>query len=63
MATILAAIVGLLAGGVIWTAYDVASANAPSHRAGKATPAVATDATGMSVDRKDIEALANAMGN
>ena len=51
------------AGGILWTAYDVAGA-AP---AGKATTenqsAADTDATGMAVDNGDLSVLANAMGN
>lgn len=49
------------AGGVLWTAYDVASANAPQHKGDK--PAAVTDATGTEVNAADLAALANAIGN
>ena len=51
------------AGGVLWTAYDVASA-APGNKASvnQATPAD-SDATGMAVDNGDLAILANAMGS
>jgi hypothetical protein len=52
----------LWAGGVLWTAYDVASA-APSNSApGNQAAAAETDATGVAVDKDDLAILANAMG-
>jgi len=51
------------AGGVIWTAYDVASANAPSSSGKKPASAAMTDATGAEINQADLQALANAMGN
>jgi hypothetical protein len=52
----------LWAGGVLWTAYDVASA-APSNSAhGNQATAAETDATGVAVDKDDLAILANAMG-
>ncbi len=53
----------LWAGSVIWTAYDVASANAPDPDANRTAPAATTDATGTTVNGADLDALANAMGN
>jgi hypothetical protein len=50
------------AAGIIWTAYDVASANAPDPATNNAT-AADTDATGVAVDNRDLAVLANAMGN
>jgi hypothetical protein len=50
------------AGGVLWTAYDVASANTPDPAANK-SDAVVTDATGMPVKDGDLAILANAIGN
>lgn len=52
----------LWAGGILWTAYDVAGA-APANKAAEnqATPA-ATDATGVAVENDDLTVLANAMG-
>lgn len=50
------------AGGIIWTAYDVASANTPDPVTNNAT-AADTDATGIAVDNGDLAVLANAMGN
>lgn len=54
------------AGGVLWTAYDIADANTPAHQAhnakAKAT-ATMTDATGTPVDQHDLAALANAIGD
>jgi len=53
----------LWAGGILWTAYDVANA-APASKAAtenQATPAD-TDATGVAVDGGDLSVLANAMG-
>jgi len=51
------------AGGVIWTAYDVASANTPDPSAANKAPAAVTDATGAPVSKDDLAILANAMGN
>ena len=47
------------AAGVIWTAYDVAEANAPpAHPAGAHQPqARSTDATGTAVSDQDLQAL------
>lgn len=50
------------AAGIIWTAYDVASANTPDPVTNNAT-AADTDATGVAVDNGDLAVLANAMGN
>jgi hypothetical protein len=53
----------LWAAGILWTAYDVASA-APSDKpasANQAAPAD-TDATGAAVENGDLSVLANAMG-
>lgn len=53
----------LWAAGILWTAYDVASA-APSDTspsANQAAPAD-TDATGAAVENGDLGVLANAMG-
>ncbi len=49
------------AGGILWTAYDVAEANAPDPKAGNA--AVATDQTGDAVNAADVGALVNALGD
>ncbi len=52
------------AGGIIWTAYDVANATAPSDpKDSNASSALGVDATGTPVDNADLAALANAMGN
>ncbi|CAN5625183.1 hypothetical protein BH10PSE14_BH10PSE14_21970 [soil metagenome] len=52
------------AGGVLWTAYDVASAAPPSNSApGNQAAAAETDATGVAVDKDDLAILANTMGN
>ena len=48
--------------GIIWTAYDVANANAPDPATNN-TAAVPTDATGVAVNDGDLSVLANAMGN
>ena len=48
------------AGGILWTAYDVAEANAPDPASNVAGP---TDATGQAVTNADLAVLANAMGN
>ncbi len=50
------------AAGIIWTAYDVASANTPDPVTNNAT-AADTDATGVAIDNGDLAVLANAMGN
>ena len=52
----------LWAGGIIWTAYDVASANTPDPATNNSA-AAPTDATGTAVDNGDLAILANAMGN
>jgi hypothetical protein len=49
------------AGGIIWTAYDVAEANAPDPAANNV--AADTDATGAAVANADLAILANAMGD
>ena len=46
------------AGGILWTAYDIATAQ-PSD---PAVNAAAVDATGAPVNAADLAALANAMG-
>ncbi|WP_375393980.1 hypothetical protein [uncultured Sphingomonas sp.] len=51
----------LWAGGILWTAYDVADAT-PDHgtaAAANATSSDAVDATGVAVDTKDLAVLAN----
>ena len=53
----------LWAGGILWTAYDVASANTPDPATGNNQAAAQTDATGVAVDNGDLAILANAMGN
>ena len=53
----------LWAGGILWTAYDVASANTPDPAANNSAAAAPTDATGATVDNGDLAILANAMGN
>ncbi|MBN8814019.1 MAG: hypothetical protein J0J06_01070 [Sphingomonas sp.] len=50
------------AGGILWTAYDVAQANAPDPAAGNAS-AAQQDATGEAVSNADLAVLANAMGD
>ena len=50
------------AAGIIWTAYDVASANAPDPVTNNSV-AADTDATGVAVDNRDLAVLANAMAN
>lgn len=51
------------AGGVLWTAYDVASANAPDPRhKHDASAALPTDATGATISNDDLAAVGNAMG-
>ncbi len=49
------------AGGIVWTAYDVAEANAGDPKPGNA--AVATDQTGDAVNSADVGALVNALGD
>jgi len=51
------------AGGVLWTAYDVANAYAPPKATGDTAPAAVTDATGLSVSKANLDTLANAMGD
>ena len=48
------------AGGIIWTAYDVAEANKPDPATNNV--AAETDATGDVVNNGDVAALVNAMG-
>ncbi len=48
------------AGGVLWTAYDVADA-APRPAAPTENAATATDATGEPVDSQELAILANMM--
>jgi len=50
------------AGGILWTAYDVAEANVPDPPAGNAA-AVATDQTGDTVNSADVATLVNALGD
>ena len=50
----------LWAAGVLWFAYDVASAQ-PQAPAGNASAAVAVDATGSAIDKADLAVLAGAM--
>ncbi len=53
------------AGGILWTAYDVASGQpqevAGKARAGPDTAAAGVDATGETVNARDLAVLANAM--
>lgn len=49
------------AGGILWTAYDVAEANAGDPVTGNT--AVATDQTGDAVNSADVGALVNALGD
>jgi hypothetical protein len=53
----------LWAGGILWTAYDVANATTTSDAKDNSTATLGTDATGTPVDNADLAALANAMGN
>ncbi len=50
----------LWAGGVLWTAYDVADA-APPPAAPTENAGAATDATGEPVDAKELAIVANVM--
>ena len=50
------------AGGIIWTAYDVARRTRPIPAANNVA-AADTDATGVAVDNADLAILANAMGD
>ena len=53
----------LWAGGIVWTAYDVAEANRGTSPANAAAPAAARDAAGETVDpAADLAILANAGG-
>ena len=55
----------LWAGGILWTAYDVADA-APDRGAPAANAAAGgdmVDATGLAVDAKDLAVLANMGAN
>lgn len=49
------------AGGILWTAYDVAEANAGDPVTGNG--AVASDQTGDAVNSADVGALVNALGD
>jgi hypothetical protein len=49
------------AGGILWTAYDVAEANAGDPVTGNS--AVATDQTGDAVNGADVAAMVNALGD
>ena len=50
------------AGGIVWTAYDVASSQPQGASAANASVAAAeTDATGEAVSAADLAVLANAM--
>ncbi|QDZ06700.1 hypothetical protein FPZ24_03750 [Sphingomonas panacisoli] len=49
------------AAGIVWTAYDVAEANASDPATGNA--AVATDQTGDAINAADVGALVNALGD
>jgi hypothetical protein len=57
------------AGGILWTAYDVASASPqndakqPAPSASPTASADQTDATGATYTQADVSSLANAMGN
>jgi hypothetical protein len=51
------------AGGIIWTAYDVANATVPSDPKDNSSAALGVDATGNPVTNDDLSVLANAMGN
>ena len=51
----------LWAGGVLWTAYDVANGQPHGAPAANAQGAAGTDATGEAVSAADLAALANAM--
>lgn len=56
----------LWASGIMWTAYDVATANTPDTQApaAKATSAAPlTDAAGSAIDPEDLAALANTLGD
>jgi len=50
------------AGGILWTAYDVAEANVPDPAANN-TAAANQDATGEAVTNADLGVLANALGD
>ena len=57
------------AAGILWTAYDVAEANAPqkappAHHASGASTSISPDATGAGVSKQDLAILARyAAGN
>jgi hypothetical protein len=53
----------LWAGGIVWTAYDIAD-SAPREHAGTSTTGnmTITDAAGEAVDAADLIAVANAAG-
>ncbi|MES2043484.1 MAG: hypothetical protein V4475_06385 [Pseudomonadota bacterium] len=52
----------LWAGGILWTAYDVAGAAPANKAAGNQAAPADTDATGVAVENDDLAVLANAMG-
>ena len=52
----------LWAGGILWTAYDVAGAAPSKPAATNAAAPADTDATGVAVDSADLSVLANAIG-
>lgn len=52
----------LWAGGILWTAYDVAGAAPATKATANQTAPADTDATGVAVDNDDLAVLANAMG-
>ncbi len=47
------------AGGILWTAYDVAMANRPTPVANVAEPAPVRDAAGEAVNAADLAIVAN----
>lgn len=49
------------AGGILWTAYDVASGQLQGAPTGNGQAAAGTDATGEAVNTADLTVLANAM--
>jgi hypothetical protein len=51
------------AGGVLWTAYDIADAAPGNGTPGNQTAGTEVDATGVAVGNDDLAVLANAMGN
>ena len=49
------------AGGILWTAYDIADATPGRESAGNQAAPAAEDATGVAVDNADLAILANAI--